>query len=195
MHCCAWANVSHSMHNRTKCCPTPQWFINRIFLIVSIVDYLLLSDDLELSPPRWDVNVNAVLIVGEKGTSHVHTWISIFDHTAAWWWAFSASRALPWLKYRLAPWVWSWMYLDMFLPLSSLFVLWCVSCSSVELAVLHSISALASLTDCQQGSCHIIVRKNLSQRNIWSYWKAMSVRRVDLKDLRNLLQRKITDVN
>lgn len=74
-----------------------------------------------------------------KGYSALHTKISIFDYTDDWWWHFLFIYFLPaedlllelhWLKYRSAPWVWSWKYLVMFLSLSSLFVLWCVSCSS-----------------------------------------------------------------
>ena len=61
------------------------------------------------------------------------------------------------------------MYLDMFLPLSSLFVLWCVSSESVELVVLHSILELAGLTECQWGLCHIIVRNNQTQGVLLSY--------------------------
>lgn len=38
------------------------------------------------SPPRWEVNVGAVLIAGEKGTSVVHTEITMFDRAAAYRW-------------------------------------------------------------------------------------------------------------
>lgn len=75
---------------------------------------------------------------------------------------FSASREGP----AGVHWLWSGMYPDVFLPLSSLCVLWCVSCSSVELVVLHSISQHATRTECQQGLCHINVRSTSVRKYI-----------------------------
>lgn len=82
----ALATVSQPMHMSldSKCCPTFQWFMKRILLIVSIVDNLPLNRWLRNLPPRREVNVSAVLIAGEKGTLVVQTKISIFDYAASW---------------------------------------------------------------------------------------------------------------
>ena len=117
---------------------------------------------------------------------------------------FSASRALtvgvPRLKYRLAPWVCSalgciWICFCLCLH----FFLFC-GVSAVHLWSWLSYTAARSspVWQCQRGSCHIIVRKNLKSGNIFyiylriSYWKGMSVRLVGYKHRKILWWRRNT---